>query len=193
MHRFFLSLSRIMAILGGIVLTAIILMVCVSIIGRTLNGILHSDIAVSVLGDFAKTLVDWGVGPINGDYELLEAGVAFCIFAFLPLTQITAGHATVDIFTNGLPHRVQQILFTVIEVIFAVVLVTIAWQLFQGMLDKMDRGQTTFLLQFPVWWAYALSSVGAGAAAIVGVYTALARVYQLFTGAKLIVDEGAEH
>ena len=33
----------------------------------------------------------------------------------------------------------------------------------------------------------------AAAAAVVGVYTALARVYQLITGTKLIVDEGAEH
>lgn len=193
MHRFFLSLSRFMAILGGTVLTVIILMVCVSILGRTLNTILHSGPAVAILGDFAKTLVDWGVGPINGDYELLEAGVAFCIFAFLPLTQITAGHATVDIFTNSLPPKVQQVLFTVIELIFAVVLVMIAWELMNGMFDKMDRGQTTFLLQFPVWWAYALSLVGAATAAIVGVYTALARVYQLITGTTLIVDEGAEH
>jgi TRAP-type C4-dicarboxylate transport system permease small subunit len=193
MHRFFLSLSRLMAILGGIVLSVIILMVCVSIIGRTLNSILHTGIAEMLLGGFAQTLIDIGIGPINGDYELLEAGIAFCIFAFLPLTQITAGHATVDIFTNGLPKGVQQVLFAVIEIIFAGVVVMIAWQLMHGMFDKMDRGQTTFLLQFPVWWAYALSLVGAAAAAIVGVYTALARVYQLLTGTKLIVDEGAEH
>lgn len=182
-----------MAILGGIVLSVIILMVCLSIIGRTLNSFLHSGFAEMLMGGFAQTLIDWGIGPINGDYELLEAGVAFCIFAFLPLTQITAGHATVDIFTNGLPKGIQKVLFTLIEIVFAAVLVMLAWQLMHGMLDKMDRGQTTFLLQFPVWWAYALSLVGATGAAIVGVYTALARVYQLFTGNILIVDEGAEH
>ena len=98
-----------------------------------------------------------------------------------------------DIFTNGLPVGVQRVLFALIEIIFAGVLVMIAWQLMHGMLDKMDRGQTTFLLQFPVWWAYAFSLIGAAAAAIVGVYTALARVYQVLTGSTLIVDEGAEH
>ena len=159
-----------MAILGGIVLSALILLICVSIIGRTI-----------------------GVGPINGDYELLEAGIAFSIFAFLPLTQITAGHATVDIFTNALPPRIQRLLLAVIELFFAAMLIMVAWQLREGMFDKLDRGQTTFLLQFPVWWAYALSVFGAFAAAIVGTYTALTRVYEAFTGAQIIEPEGAEH
>ena len=69
----------------GLVLSALILLICVSIVGRTI-----------------------GIGPINGDYELVEAGIAFSIFAFLPLTQITAGHATVDIFTNSLPPKIQR-------------------------------------------------------------------------------------
>lgn len=193
MHRFFLSLSRLMAILGGIVLSVLILMICLSIVGRTLNQMLHSGIAEALLGGFAQTLIDWGVGPINGDYELVEAGIAFSIFAFLPLTQISGAHATVDIFTNALPKKAQQILFAVIEIVFAAVIVMIAVQLYHGMFDKMDRGQTTFLLQFPVWWAYALSLTGAAAAAIVGVYVALARILQAFTGQVLIVDEGADH
>jgi len=159
-----------MAILGGIVLSALILLICVSIIGRTI-----------------------GIGPINGDYELVEAGIAFSIFAFLPLTQITAGHATVDIFTNALPPRIQRLLLAVIELFFAAMLIMVALQLREGMFDKLDRGQTTFLLQFPVWWAYALSVFGAFAAAIVGTYTALTRVYEAFTGAQIIEPEGAEH
>lgn len=193
MHRFFLNLSRVMAILGGIVLTIIILMICLSIVGRTLNGFLHSDFAVSILGGLAERLLDLGIGPVNGDYELLEAGIAFSIFAFIPLTQITGGHATVDIFTNALPQKAQTVLFALIETLFAVVLVIIAWQLKEGMFDKMNRGQTTFLLQFPVWWAYAFSLIGAASAGLVGVYTAYARIRQIFTGSALIVDEGAEH
>ena len=170
MHGFFLSLSKLMAVLGGIVLSILILLICVSIIGRTI-----------------------GIGPINGDYELVEAGIAFSIFAFLPLTQITASHATVDIFTNSLPPKIQRLLLAVIETFFAAMLVMVAWQLREGMFDKLERGQTTFLLQFPVWWAYALSVFGAFAAAIVGTYTAFARVYEAFTGIQILESEGAEH
>lgn len=193
MHRFFLSFSKVMALLGGLVLTILILLIVTSILGRTLNSVLHTGFAQMILGGSAQSLIDMGLGPVNGDYELVEAGIAFSIFAFLPLTQISGAHANVDIFTNGLSDRKQAILKAVIEILFAGVLVAIAVQLNQGMLDKMDRGQTTFLLQFPVWWAYGFSLIGAASAAIVGVYVAFARVIHVVTGAVTIIDEGADH
>ena len=189
MHRFFLSFSKVMALLGGLVLTILILLIVTSILGRTLNSVLHTGFAQMILGGSAQSLIDMGLGPVNGDYELVEAGIAFSIFAFLPLTQISGAHAKVDIFTNGLSDRKQAILKAVIEILFAGVLVAIAVQLNQGMWDKMDRGQTTFLLQFPVWWAYGFSLIGAASAAIVGVYVAFARVMHVVTGAVAIIDD----
>jgi hypothetical protein len=44
-------------------------------------------------------------GPVKGDFEVVEAGIAFSIFAFLPICQLHGGHATVDIFTNLMPKR----------------------------------------------------------------------------------------
>jgi hypothetical protein len=35
------NLARFMAILGGLVLTILIVLVCVSVFGRTMNGVLH--------------------------------------------------------------------------------------------------------------------------------------------------------
>ena len=120
--------------------------------------------------------------------------MAFSIFAFLPLTQVTVGHATVDIFTSWMPERALRILRALIEVLFAVVLIVIAVQLFSGMQSKIRSGQTTLLLQFPVWWAYAGSVLGAGVAAVVAVYMALARVAEATTGRSIVTDElGAEH
>ena len=89
-----------MAVLGGIVLSFLILLTCVSIIGRSLNGIFHSDFMERIAPGFSRLVIDIGVGPVNGDFELVEAGVAFAIFAFIPLCQVTAGHASVDILTN---------------------------------------------------------------------------------------------
>lgn len=193
MHRFFLSFARLMAIIGGIVLSVLIIMTCLSILGRTLNGFLHSDFATNVMGGLAQRLIGTGIGPIRGDFELVEAGIAFAIFMFIPLTQITAGHAVVDVFTNWLPIRSQRFLTALADVLFAIALVVIAIQLFDGMLSKRNSGTTTFLLEFPLWWAYALSLVGAISAAVVGVYVALIRVYQLFTGVEILTEEGAEH
>jgi len=182
-----------MAIIGGIVLSLLIILTCLSIIGRTLNGIFHSDFMQGQMHGFSEWMLSLGVGPINGDFELVEAGVAFAIFMFLPLTQITSGHAVVDVFTNWMSSRSQRYLIAASEVLFAIALVAIAWQLKEGMISKFNSGTTTFLLQFPIWWAYALSLVGAVSAAIVGVYSASVRVYTALTGTLILTDEGAEH
>jgi TRAP-type C4-dicarboxylate transport system permease small subunit len=74
------------------------------------------------------------------------------------------------------------------------VLIIIAMQLWEGTQDKFNRGQTTFLLQVPIWWGYAASLVGAALAAVVSIYLALARIAELATGRKIApVGEGAEH
>ena len=137
----------------------------------------------------ASALLATGVGPINGDFELVEAGMAFAIFAFLPLCQLNGAHASVDIFTAALPLRFNRFLRMVIEVIFAAVLVLIAVQLFSGMMSKLDRGQTTFLLEFPVWWAYAASLLGAVAAALVSIYVAALRLLEVATGRVILPPE----
>lgn len=183
-----------MAMLGGVVLCALILIVCLSIVGRTLNSIFYSEVVQSIMPAFAEWALSTGVGPIEGDFEIVEAGMAFTIFAFLPYCHITVGHASVDIFTNWLPARAQRVLRMLIEILFAVVLVIIAVQLEAGMQSKLRSGQTTFLIQFPIWWAYAFSLVGAVLAALVGIFTAFGRIVEVVSGETIIDSQsGAGH
>lgn len=190
MHRLFMMLARAMAVLGGVVLTALIILTCLSIIGRMLNTAFHGALLKSLLPGFSQWALEAGVGPINGDFELVEAGIAFAIFAFLPLCQITGGHATVDIFTSNLSPRAERLLRTVIEIVFAIALVVIALQLYHGMASKMRSGQTTLLLQFPEWWAYAASLSGAVIAALVAVYVAGVRIVEFIGNRMILADEG---
>lgn len=191
MYKTMMALARTMAIAGGIVLSLLILLTCVSISGRLLNGFFHGDFMQSIAPGFADWMISIGVGPVNGDFELVEAGVAFAIFAFLPLCQITAGHASVDILANTFPRKVNGLLRMVTEVVFAAVLVLISWRLFDGMMSKYGYGETSFLLQFPVWWAYAASFVASVVAAIVGIYMACVRTIEFFTG-RILVWDGVE-
>jgi TRAP-type C4-dicarboxylate transport system permease small subunit len=187
-------LARLFARLGGAVLSALIVLTCLSIVGRALNSILHADSIQSFMPGMANALLAAGVGPINGDFELVEAGMAFAIFAFLPLCQLNGAHASVDIFTSKLPQRVNLVLRTVIEIVFAAVLVLIAWQLMEGMQSKRASGQTTFLIQFPIWWAYMVSLTGATVAAVVAVYVAATRVIETVTGRVILPsDLEADH
>lgn len=189
-----MGLARFWAIMGGFVLTGLVLLICVSVAGRALNGFLHGDFMTSVAPGFAKWLLDLGIGPVNGDFELVEAGVAFAIFAFLPLCQLTNGHAAVDIFANQFPRWLDRTLRTLTEVLFAVILVLISERLYDGMLSKMRFGETTFLIQFPIWWAYAASFAGSVVTALVAVYMAAVRVAEFVTGRDMLpAGEGAEH
>lgn len=194
MHGFMDRFARFFALIGGIVLTILIVQTCLSIAGRSINSVLHSDFLQSTVPGLANALLATGVGPINGDFELVETGMAFVIFAFLPLCQLHGAHATVDIFTSKLPRRTGAFLRMVVEIVFALILVMIAVQLFQGMLSKLRSGQTTLLLEFPVWWGYALSCFGAFAGALVAVYVAGVRLIEVMTRTSILPEEiGADH
>jgi len=162
MEKLVRKLALFSALAGGAALTALVLMTCVSILGRAFT--------------FA------GLGPVKGDFELLEAGIAFCIFAFLPICQLKAAHATVDVFTSPLPASVNRLLIAFWEILFALVMALIAWRLYEGMLTKLQNGETTFLIQFPVWWAYAASMAPAVIAVLVAIWSAWDRGRAVVTG-----------
>ncbi|MEM7376836.1 MAG: TRAP transporter small permease [Pseudomonadota bacterium] len=182
MQRAIETLARTLALLGGVTLTALIVLTCASVLGRSINSVLHSDAVQQAAPAVADALLATGVGPINGDYELVEAGMAFAIFAFLPLCHLRGAHASVDIFTASFSPAAKRRLLACIEVVFAAVLIVFAWQLLLGGMSKYRSGQTTFLLQFPVWWSYAASIGAALVAALVSVYTAVCRLHALRTG-----------
>lgn len=186
MHAIVNGLARAFAFLGGLVLSALVVMTCLSIAGRSLNGALHSDALSELAPGLAAGLLGLGIGPIPGDFEIVEAGMAFAVFAFLPLCQLVGAHASVDVFTQALPPRADRVLRAAIEIAFAAVLVLVAWQLFEGMESKRRSGQTTLLLQYPVWWAYALSLSGAVAAALVSLYVAAMRLVEAATGRPVL-------
>lgn len=155
-------LARVLAILGGLVLVAITLLTVVSITGRA--------------------FVRQGLGPIPGDFELVEAMTAFAVFSFLPWCQLRRAHATVDVFTSFLSPRVNRFIDLVSEVLMTLVIVLVAWRLWHGMQDKIRYQETTFILQFPVWWGFAAAMVAASVAVVVSFYMTLVRVREVLTG-----------
>ncbi|MEX3016789.1 TRAP transporter small permease [Gymnodinialimonas hymeniacidonis] len=194
MYRALLFLSRLMAILGGIMLSVLILMTVFNIVMRLVDRLFHWMVEDGFLAGLGQWMIDAGVGPILGTFELIEAGVAFVIFAFLPICQITGGHATVDIFTSAMSDRTNRWLRGVTEVVFAGVMVLIAVQLFGGLMTKFNSGQTTLELQLPVWYSYAIGFVGAALAAVVAVYLGVVRFIEMVSGRTVLPpDLGAEH
>ena len=156
-----------LALAGGIVLLALIALVVLSVTGREMAEASRTLFGARVLGQ------------IPGDYELLEAGAAFAVFAFLPICQLRGGHATVDVFTSMMGPGVQRWLAAFWEGVLAAAIVLVTWRLWEGMVGKLPRGawvETTFILQFPVWWAYAAAFVAALGASVVAIWCAWERL-----------------
>jgi TRAP-type C4-dicarboxylate transport system permease small subunit len=166
-------MARWLAIVGGLVLIAITVMTVLSISGRALL---------------------WaGLGPVPGDFELVEAGTAFAVFAFLPWCQLNRGHATVDVFTSFLPDRANRVIDLVTELLMTAIVILIAWRLWYGLLDKVRYNETTFILQFPVWWGFAVAMFAATVGVIVSVFVLYIRVRELIEGRTILQGQGAVH
>lgn len=163
MTRLVTWLARTTAVLGGLVLIVLIVLVTLSIIGRFL-----------------------GLGEIKGSYEVLEAGVAFAIFAFFPVCQLYGDHATVDVFTSGLRPRALGALRAFWEIVLAATIVFLTFRLADGMMRYVNNGETTLFLEFPVWWSYAASVVAATVASITAIYCACARVAEAALGRAIL-------
>ncbi len=189
MHDAVERLSRVLALLGGVVLFALVLLTCISVLGRGGNTLGHSEFLTTLAPGLAAALIDAGVKPVTGDYELVEAGIAFAIFAFFPWCQMRQGHARVDVFTAFLPLRANLAIAAFWEVLFALALILIAWRLGIGTQVIAGRGETTFMLQFPIWWAYAASFAAAVAAALVASYVALRRLQGAALGREVLPVE----
>lgn len=160
----------IMALIGGIVLMALIVMICTSVAGA---GLARS--------------FNWA-GPVKGEFEIVEAALAFAIFAFLPLTQLRGAHPCVTVFSDLMGGRATRALAAFWEIVFAAALIVIAWRLAIGTLDKACVPQrftgawcsveTSFRLGFPIWWSYGACLVAAAQAAITAIWCAWLRLTQ---------------
>ena len=185
------TLARGMALLGGLILTALILLVCVSVLGRGGNTFAHWDVIETAAPGLSAAILGAGIGPVPGDFEIVEAAIAFAIFAFLPLCQLRSAHATVDVFTANLHRRAKAALQAFWEVMLTLAILLITWRLSVGLSDKIDTGETTIFLGFPSWWAYAASFVAAICASVVALYCAYARVAEALTDETIISRDGA--
>ncbi|RMW95106.1 TRAP transporter small permease [Allofranklinella schreckenbergeri] len=129
------GISRALAWLGAAVLIVLAVLSVVSISGRALS--------------------QWGLGPVPGDFELVEAGTAFAVFCFLPWTHLTRSHAVVDLFWGLYPPLMKKLLIVVSDAVMLLLWVLLTWRLAAGMQDYRATQELTFILQFPVWWGYA--------------------------------------
>jgi TRAP-type C4-dicarboxylate transport system permease small subunit len=142
------------AMLGGLLLIAVMLISSVSVIGRGLSLLLGARLS-----------------GIPGDVEIVQLGCAMAVFAFLPLCQLKRGNVLVGAFTNGLRVRYRSMLDLAANLLFLVIAATLAIQLGYGTAEKFRNRDTSMVLRIPEGWAYAGALVFAWLLVLATAYT----------------------
>lgn len=125
-------LARWCAVAAGVMLTAITLMTCISLVGRNTTG---------------WTLV--------GDFELSGAAAGAAIALFLPWCQVSRGHIVVDFFTARASAATRQRLDRLGLILLALVMALLAWRTGVGGLKAWDSQAGSMMLGFPDWIVHA--------------------------------------
>ncbi len=131
------ALCAVSALFGGTVLVGLALMVCGSVALRAS-----------------------GFTPIQGDFELLQVGLAVAIGGFLPWCHLKGGNMFVDFVTARASTRTQRTLDAFAGLLVAIMMALVAWRAGAGALAAKASGETTMIRGFPLWVSYLLMTPG---------------------------------
>jgi TRAP-type C4-dicarboxylate transport system permease small subunit len=126
------TLSRLCAILAGLLLTGITLMTCYSLIGRNTIG-----------------------STITGDFELTGVATGAAIALFMPLCQLKRGNIIVDFFTAKASDATNAQLDRFGALMLAATFVLLSWRTALGGLSAYESQSGTMMVGFPEWVVYA--------------------------------------
>ena len=118
--------------LAGVILTAITLVTCLSLIGRNTIGV-----------------------TLAGDYELTAAAAGAAVALFLPWCQLRRENIIVDFFTSRMPARVNDRLDRLGALLLGAMMLLLAWRTTLGGLNAFRSGSGTMMLGLPEWIVYA--------------------------------------
>ncbi|WP_428241610.1 TRAP transporter small permease [Gynuella sp.] len=175
-HPLFLRAQRLvegmagmLAILSGILLIIAILLTTVSIVGRLMTSL--------------------GLSAIPGDYELVQIFCGLAVFSFMPYCQLRRGHVSVDLFISPFGAKAKVWTQLLGDMVVTGLFCLLAWRHFDGTVDKFDYQETTFILQIPVWWAFAGAMVLFCPIVVTGLFTLWRDIVDIIRGDQADTEE----
>jgi len=148
-----LAASRALALAGGLVFVALVVMSVVSIVGRKLAS-----------------------APVPGDVEILQMSAAFACASFFAYCHMLGGDVKVDFFTQRMSPAATHALDATGSLLYTVVGAALAWRSLAGALAVKASGESSVILGWPVWIAQVLMVPGFALMALAGVYIMFAHL-----------------
>lgn len=126
------ALAKYCAIIAGVLLTAITLMTCASLIGRNTTG-----------------------ASIVGAFELTGVAAGAAVALFMPLCQLRRGNIIVDFFTANLSDKTNDKFDRFGTLLLVLIFGLLAWRTTLGGLNVFSANSETQIMGFPEWVVYA--------------------------------------
>lgn len=146
-------IARLCSILGGLVMTGLMLMTCYSLIGRNF---------------FDSALI--------GDFELTGVGAGAAIALFMPLCQLKRENIIVDFFTAKCSDGFNHGLDRMGDVLMAVIFGLLSWRCGAAAINAKETMGASMLLGFPDWIVFTSMCIPFGITALIAFMQALSQI-----------------
>lgn len=146
--RVLYSISKWLAIVGGVLLCLMALLTTLSVTGRSAFS-----------------------APVPGDFELVAIGTGLAVFSFLPWCQMTRGNVLVDFFMSAAPVRAKTVCDVIGGIFYLIIAVLLTWRMIFGGLDMYNYAEKSMTINFPRWTTFPPSILMLGFLVVVIAYT----------------------
>ena len=144
--------ARLCSILGGLVMTALMMMTCYSLISRNV---------------FDTALI--------GDFELTGVGAGAAIALFMPLCQLKHENIIVDFFTANRSAAFNFRLDRLGDLLMTVIFALLAWRCTAAAINAVDTMGASMLLGFPDWIVFTSMAIPFAITALIAASQALSK------------------
>lgn len=143
-------IARLCSILGGLVMTALMLMTCYSLIGRNFFG-----------------------SALIGDFELTGVGAGAAIALFMPLCQLKRENIIVDFFTARCSESFNARLDRLGALLMMVIFFLLSWRCGAAAINAKETMAASMLLEFPDWIVLTSMCIPFGITAVIAAMQAI--------------------
>ncbi|WP_020395105.1 TRAP transporter small permease [Thiolinea disciformis] len=134
------KLADVFALVGGILLLAIILVTSTNVGAFALHRLL-SPFGFTIPG-------------LSGYEDFVKLAMSSAALLFFPLCQVKGGHIAVDIFIQYLPTSLQRLTEKLWAALTFCLVLFLAWWMVQGMLEVRSDHSVAGVLGWPEWPFY---------------------------------------
>jgi TRAP-type C4-dicarboxylate transport system permease small subunit len=165
-----------LAMAGGAVIAAIVIVSGLSVVGRSLPQLVGAR----------------GLG-VPGDVEMVQLGCAVAIYCFLPLCQLRRANVLVGIVTRQLSLRWRAAFDLGANLLFLALATLLALALSEGTVDKFRYGDTSMMLRIPEGWPFAAALLPSWLLVVTIAYSALRSIAEIRLNRPVGLPAAGEH